>query len=42
MHSYFDDILFLDFMKYHSREHPLLPETIQGLIDAYNATPGKF
>jgi hypothetical protein len=28
MHSYFDDILVLDFMKYSSRPHPLLPETI--------------
>lgn len=26
--SYFDDILFLDFMKYSSRKQPLLPETI--------------
>ena len=25
MHSFFDDILFLDFMKYSSRAEPLLP-----------------
>lgn len=42
MHSFFDDILFLDFMKYHAREQPLLPETITGMIDAYNATPENF
>lgn len=40
--SYFDDILFLDFMKYASRCQPLLPETITGLISAYNATPENF
>lgn len=42
MQSYFDDILFLDFMKYASRRQPLLPETINGLIEAYNATPENF
>lgn len=40
--SYFDEILFLDFMKYSSRAQPLLPETITGVIDAYNATPENF
>ena len=40
--SYFDEILFLDFMKYSSRQQPLLPETINGLIEAYNATPENF
>jgi len=40
--SYFDDILFLDFMKYSSRRQPLLFETITGMIDAYNATPENF
>ena len=42
MQSYFDDILFLDFMKYACRRQPLLPETITGLIEAYNATPENF
>jgi hypothetical protein len=42
MHSFFDDILFLDFMKYSSREQPLLPATINGMIQAYNATPENF
>ena len=40
--SYFDEVLFLDFMKYASRKEPLRPDTIQGLIDAYNATPENF
>ena len=40
--SYFDDILVLDFMKYSSRPQPLLPETIQGMVHAYNATPEDF
>ena len=40
--SYFDDILVLDFMKYSSRPQPLLPETIQGMVNAYNATPEDF
>ena len=42
MRSYFDDILFLDFMKYASRRQPLLPETIEGMIESYNATPENF
>ena len=42
VHSYFDDMLCLDFMKYAERKQPLLPETIQGLIDGYNATPENF
>lgn len=42
MLSYFDSILFLDFMKYASRVKPLLPETIDGMIEAYNATPENF
>ena len=29
-------------MKYSSRREPLRPETISGLIDAYNATPENF
>ena len=28
IHSYFDDVLVLDFMKYNSRPAPLLPETL--------------
>jgi len=42
LRSYFDDILFLDFMKYSSRKQPLLPETITGMIEGYNATPENF
>jgi len=40
--SYFDDILFLDFLKYANRRQPLLPATIDGMIKAYNATPENF
>lgn len=29
-------------MKYSSRKQPLLPKTIQGLIEAYNGTPENF
>ena len=36
IHSYFDDVLTLDFMKYDSRPEPLLPQTIEGMISAYN------
>ena len=42
MRSYFDDILVLDYMKYASRPQPLLPETIKGMVEAYNATPEDF
>ena len=42
MSSYFDDVLCLDFMKYSYRKQPLLPETISGMIDAYNSTPENF
>lgn len=40
--SYFDDILFLDFMKYGSRCQPLLQATIDGMIRGYNETPENF
>ena len=40
--SYFDDILFLDFMKYSSRSKPLLDQTLEGMIRAYNETPENF
>ena len=40
--SYFDEIVFLDFMKYSSRCQPLLPETLEGIIRAYNGTPENF
>ena len=40
--SYWDDVLVLDFMKYSARPEPLLNETLQGLIDAYNSTPENF
>ena len=42
MHSFFDEVLFLDFIKYGCRGKPLLPETISGLIEGYNATPENF
>ena len=42
VHSYFDEVLFLDFIKYGCRSKPLLPETISGLIEGYNATPENF
>ena len=29
-------------MKYASRPQPLLPETLQGMIAAYNETPEDF
>lgn len=29
-------------MRYSKRKQPLLPHTISGLIDAYNATPENF
>ena len=29
-------------MKYSSRPQPLLTETLQGMINAYNATPENF
>ena len=29
-------------MKYSSRKQPLLPETITGMIEGYNATPENF
>ena len=42
VHYFFDEVLFLDFMKYACRSKPLLPETISGLIEGYNATPENF
>lgn len=35
-------MLVLDFMKYSARPQPMLDETLQGLIAAYNATPENF
>lgn len=35
-------MLVLDFMKYHQRAQPLLTETINGLIKAFNETPENF
>lgn len=40
--SYFDHSVVLDFMRYSSRQNPLLPETLTGLIQAYNETPENF
>lgn len=42
LHSFFDDVLLLDFMKYHTRPEPLLDETLNGMIEAYNLTPENF
>lgn len=42
LHSFFDDVLVLDFMKYHTRPEPLLDETLNGMIEAYNLTPENF
>ena len=39
---YFDDVLTLDFMKYHERAQPLMNETIEGMIKGYNETPENF
>lgn len=42
IHSYFENVLILDFLKYHSRPQPLLQETLDGMIKAYNETPENF
>lgn len=42
MHSFFSDVLVMDFMKYSQRPKPLEHATIHGMIEAYNATPGNF
>lgn len=42
VNSYFDEVLFLDFMNYASRRQPLLSETLEGMIRGYNATPENF
>ena len=42
LHSFFDDVLVLDFMKYQTRPEPLLDETLNGMIEAYNLTPENF
>lgn len=42
VHSYFDQVLVLDFMKYNQRPKPLLEETLAGMIKAYNETPENF
>jgi hypothetical protein len=42
IHSYFDHVVRLDFLKYSERHRPLLPETLQGMIKAYNETPENF
>jgi hypothetical protein len=40
--QYFDFMLNLDFLCYSTRKHPLLPETLQGMIRNYNLTPDNF
>lgn len=42
IHSYFDNVLILDFLKYAQRPEPLLDETLEGMIKAYNETPENF
>lgn len=42
IHSYFDHVLVLDFLNYKSRPQPLLDETLEGMIKAYNETPENF
>lgn len=42
VHQYFDHALNLDFMRYDQRAQPLLPETLEGMIESYNRTPKNF
>ena len=42
MLSYFDHIIEMDFLKYSDRKEPLLKETLDIIVDAYNATPPDF
>ncbi len=42
IHSYFDQVLVLDFLKYSQRSEPLLSQTLDGVIRAYNETPENF
>jgi len=40
--SYFDHYIDMDFMKYSDRPLPLMDDTIDALVDAYNLTPPNF
>lgn len=40
--SYFDHYIDMDFMKYADRDEPLMQETIDTIVDAYNMTPDNF
>ena len=40
--SYFDHFITMDFTKYAKRQEPLMAQTIQTIVDAYNATPPDF
>ena len=40
--SYFDHSIEMDFTKYSSRKESLMDQTIQTIVDAYNATPEDF
>ena len=42
IHTYFDHVVRLDFLKYGERQEPLLEETLNGMIKAYNETPENF
>lgn len=42
IHTYFDHVVRLDFLKYGERQEPLLDETLNGMIKAYNETPENF
>ena len=42
MLSYFDHIIEMDFLKHADRKEPMLQETIDTMVDAYNATPPNF
>ena len=42
MLSFFDHIIEMDFLKYENRKEPLLPNTLDTFVDAYNATPPNF
>lgn len=42
VNAYFDHVVVLDFMKYGERRQPLLQETLEGMIKAYNETPENF
>ena len=42
MLSYFDHIIEMDFLKHSDRKEPLLQETLDTMVEAYNGTPPNF